>query len=100
MPSSKHAPGVVHAKRLLSNVYSASNQCLNLLMASPLEAAIRSRALEAPLGIVSGRLLIIAAHPDDETLGCGAITSEILKKGGSVRVVIVTEVGASRSYSN
>ena len=100
MPSSKHAPGVAHAKRLLSIAYSASNQCLNLLMASPLEAAIRWRALEAPLGIVSGRLLIIGAHPDDETLGCGAIASEILKKGGSVCVVIATEGEASRSYSD
>jgi LmbE family N-acetylglucosaminyl deacetylase len=69
-------------------------------MASPLEAAIRRRALESPLGIVSGQLLIIAAHRDDETLGCGAITSEILKKGGSVCVVIVTDGEASRSYSD
>ena len=52
MPSSKHAPGLAHAKRLLSIAYSASNRCLNLLMASTLEAAIRWRALEAPIGMV------------------------------------------------
>lgn len=36
------------------------------------------------------RLLVIAPHCDDETLGCGGLISKTLDKGGEVRVVLLT----------
>lgn len=36
------------------------------------------------------RLLVIAPHPDDETLGAGGLVQRVLARGGHVRVVIVT----------
>jgi len=36
------------------------------------------------------RLLVIAAHPDDETLGAGGLVQRVLDRGGSARVVILT----------
>ena len=36
------------------------------------------------------RLLVIAPHPDDETLGAGALAQRVLAQGGIVRTVIVT----------
>jgi LmbE family N-acetylglucosaminyl deacetylase len=36
------------------------------------------------------RLLVIAPHPDDETLGAGGLIQAALARGGSVRVVILT----------
>lgn len=36
------------------------------------------------------RLLVIAPHPDDETIGAGGLIQRILRRGGSVRVVLVT----------
>jgi LmbE family N-acetylglucosaminyl deacetylase len=36
------------------------------------------------------RLLVLAPHPDDETLGAGGLIQQVLKKNGSVRTVVVT----------
>jgi LmbE family N-acetylglucosaminyl deacetylase len=36
------------------------------------------------------RLLVIAPHPDDETLGAGGLVQRVLARGGRVRVVILT----------
>ncbi len=43
------------------------------------------------------KILIIAAHPDDEVLGCGGIIQEYKKKGAIVCVCIVTD-GSSAQY--
>jgi len=36
------------------------------------------------------RLLVIAPHPDDETLGAGGVLQRVLARGGRARVVVVT----------
>jgi LmbE family N-acetylglucosaminyl deacetylase len=36
------------------------------------------------------RLVVVAPHPDDETLGAGGLMQRVLATGGSVRVVLVT----------
>ena len=36
------------------------------------------------------RLMIFAPHPDDETLGAGGLVQRVLARGGTVRVVFVT----------
>jgi LmbE family N-acetylglucosaminyl deacetylase len=36
------------------------------------------------------RLLVVAPHPDDETLGAGGLVQRVLERGGTVRVVLVT----------
>ncbi len=43
------------------------------------------------------RLLVIAAHPDDEVLGCGGLIAQTLRRGGEVRVIVLTE-GCSAQY--
>ena len=42
---------------------------------------------EPPAG---ARVLVIAPHPDDETLGPGILLSRLAKKGAQVRVVVMT----------
>lgn len=42
---------------------------------------------------VTSRLLVIAAHPDDETIGCGGTIARTVREGGSAHVVICTRVG-------
>jgi LmbE family N-acetylglucosaminyl deacetylase len=37
------------------------------------------------------RLLVIAPHPDDETLGCGVLLQHVLAAGGAVRVLLLTD---------
>ncbi len=37
------------------------------------------------------RLLVIAPHPDDETIGCGLLIQQVLAAGGAVRLVLLTD---------
>lgn len=46
------------------------------------------------------RVLVIAAHPDDEILGCGATIHKILNLGAKVRVLILGEGSTCRWPSN
>ena len=39
----------------------------------------------------SSRLILFAAHPDDETLGCGVILQRAVSAGAAIRVVYVTD---------
>ena len=48
-------------------------------------------ALPTELAVKRGeRLLVLAPHPDDETLGAGGLIQRVLARGGTVRVVLVT----------
>ena len=53
-----------------------------------------ARAAAAPLPAPqidpSERLLVIAPHPDDETLGAGGLIQRVRANGGEVRVVLIT----------
>ncbi|MEE2852183.1 MAG: PIG-L deacetylase family protein [Actinomycetota bacterium] len=42
------------------------------------------------------RLIVVAPHPDDETLGLGATIAQLTARGVSVRVVCVSDGGAAR----
>ena len=46
---------------------------------------------------MSNKVLVIAAHPDDELLGCGATVALHSKKGDTVRSIIVCEGESMRS---
>ncbi len=43
-----------------------------------------------------GRTLVVAAHPDDEILGCGGTLARLAKQGNELRVVILSKGVASR----
>ena len=42
------------------------------------------------------RLIVVAPHPDDETLGLGAMTAQLVASGADVRVVSVSDGGAAQ----
>lgn len=45
----------------------------------------------AALDVAAGeRLLVVAPHPDDETLGAGGLIQRVLERNGTVRIVLVT----------
>lgn len=46
-----------------------------------------------------GGFLILAPHPDDESIGCGGLIAECVARGRPVRVVILSEGGASHPNS-
>jgi LmbE family N-acetylglucosaminyl deacetylase len=39
----------------------------------------------------SSRLLVVAPHPDDETLACGVLIQQVVAAGGAVRVLLLTD---------
>ncbi|WP_232631880.1 PIG-L deacetylase family protein [Methylobacterium sp. Leaf118] len=41
--------------------------------------------------LVTGGLVVVAPHPDDESLGCGGLIVQALARGRPVRVVIVSD---------
>ena len=45
------------------------------------------------------KVLILAAHPDDEVLGCGGVMSKYLKSGADLKVVFLGE-GSSCRYQD
>ena len=45
------------------------------------------------------RIVVVAAHPDDETLGAGALIAQAGSAGIPVSVVVVTDGGASHPHS-
>ncbi|HBY93313.1 MAG TPA: hypothetical protein DEP84_04985 [Chloroflexi bacterium] len=47
-----------------------------------------------------GRVLVVAPHPDDETLGCGGTIALHGRAGDEVVVLIVTDGGASRAATH
>jgi N-acetylglucosamine malate deacetylase 1 len=46
------------------------------------------------------KILVVAAHPDDEILGCGGTIAKYLKKGAKVKVVILTKGISSRHLTD
>lgn len=45
---------------------------------------------------VKEKILVVAAHPDDEVLGCGGTTSRLVKQGAEVSTLILGEGITSR----
>src|SRR5687767_6864064 len=43
------------------------------------------------------RVMVVAPHPDDETLGCGGTIAKHAAAGDQVEVLIITDGGASRA---
>ena len=46
-----------------------------------------------------GKTLVVAAHPDDDILGCGGLLSKLTSSGESVRVIFIAE-GTTCRYNN
>jgi LmbE family N-acetylglucosaminyl deacetylase len=51
---------------------------------------VLARSVEVPV-LASRRLTVLAAHPDDETLGCGALIARSRRAGLPVRVIVATD---------
>lgn len=58
-------------------------------------SAIRAIGVDATAHLPRRHCVVVAAHPDDETLGCGATIAHMRSLGTDVRVVFVTGGGDS-----
>ncbi|WP_164913440.1 PIG-L family deacetylase [Sphingomonas sp. UV9] len=55
----------------------------------------RSRPMSSKAAAAGGPWLILAPHPDDETLGCGALIAAIVSNGGRAYTAFVTDGAGS-----
>lgn len=58
-----------------------------------------SDALRSPSSLDAERILVVAPHQDDESLGCGGLLHELALAGRQIEVVFVTDGGASHPRS-
>ncbi len=64
---------------------------LGVLLAAGLLSAAKGVSAEQEVELVPGdRILVLAPHPDDETLGCGGILQKAVEMGLPVRIVFLT----------
>lgn len=69
------------------------NPHLRLCLLRLLRLALSVRS--SPLTLDSGPILVVAPHPDDETLGCGGLILRARQKQQSVSVLFLTDGAAS-----
>ena len=71
-----------------------------------MERITEAQILKAPhlngprLSADIGNLMVLAPHPDDESLGCGGLISMLRQAGSQVVVVFITSGSASHPHSN
>jgi len=74
----------------MRNTAGWSLACAAVAIAVALPART-AQADQSALAVGQGeRLLVIAPHPDDETLGAGGLVQRVHAQGGSVRIVLIT----------
>lgn len=70
------------------------------MIASPLLAAASEAQTCDPLALTGGgAVILLAPHPDDETLGCGQAVAALTDAGVFVQVVLVTDGSQSHPQS-
>lgn len=52
-----------------------------------------------PKELFASRILLVAPHPDDESLGCGGLACSLAQLGARIHTVFVTDGGASHPNS-
>ncbi len=67
--------------------------------AHPRAASLPAASLTTQGGDPASRLLVVAAHPDDETLGAGGLIAVAHEAGLAVEVVVLTDGEASHPQS-
>ncbi|MGE3302645.1 MAG: PIG-L deacetylase family protein [Hyphomonadaceae bacterium] len=90
-----HFFGLRFAQALQPRRASAPRRTIAALMAAAARA--RPASLQAVTG--GGPVIVIAPHPDDETLGCGGLLAACAEAGVEARVFILADGGLSHPGS-
>lgn len=79
-------------RRLLAAALFAAAAAPSWVVAAAPARRPRQAAPEPALTVsVDTKLLVVAPHPDDETLGAGGLMQRVVEAGGSVRVIFLTD---------
>ena len=70
------------------------------MKAALFHAALRALPVASPVDVTGGRpFVVLAPHPDDETLGLGGLIAASCEAGVDVRVVVVSDGSQSHPHS-
>ena len=86
----------IQGQRRLGHLYHQVRTTIGLAGRDALMVGLASLASDSSRRLLGRDLLILVAHPDDETLGCGGLIDSSVRLGSSPKVVILS-VGDSRS---
>lgn len=64
-----------------------------------LTAADQLPLADLPTLVGDGGIVVVAPHPDDESLGCGGLIAEARRLGRAVRLVVVSDGCGSHTHS-
>lgn len=71
-----------------------------MVQAGPLLQAWRNLPLTSAAGLLGlGPVLVVAPHPDDESLGCGGLMADCQARGQPVSVLVLTDGAGSHPHS-
>lgn len=71
-----------------------------MVRATDVLRTLRSLPLADPRELIGERpVLVLAPHPDDESLGCGGLIAECRARGHEVRVLVLTDGTGSHRHS-
>ncbi len=58
---------------------------------SPTPSPFAATALELRLSTLQAPVVVVAPHPDDETLGCGGVIAQLRARGNLVHVLVISD---------
>jgi LmbE family N-acetylglucosaminyl deacetylase len=73
------------------SIARSSAQAIGRAVGNLAWSAVRASARDVTSQMAGARLLVLAPHPDDETLACGGCIARAVAAGDEVHVVVVTD---------
>lgn len=86
----------IQGQRRLGHLYQQFRTTLGVAGRDALMLGVASFASDSSRRLLGSDLLILVAHPDDETLGCGGLIDSSVRLGSSPKVVVLS-VGDSKN---
>jgi LmbE family N-acetylglucosaminyl deacetylase len=84
----------------LPQVLSRLKHPLGQMRANAVRDALRQLPIRNPHDVLGDApILVLAPHPDDESLGCGGTIADCRRRGQDVRLVVLTDGSGSHPHS-